>query len=226
MRYGWAAALCATLLAAPAQADIMARFAQPNGLPLVVEVRDNGDSRIVVNDGVYLRRDGASYMILTDASGTFVARQEDFVGFMRALLGAAPELQAPSDSPVSLGRQGEEVVAGRRGTLFRVKFVGSASPEETMDIVISDDPELAPVGRAMAAQLGPLLTASIASTPGLSQGLADLMARGTVIRFGFVWELESVETGPVDASGFALRGSPLSGEPLRERLENLQPRQP
>ena len=83
-----------------------------------------------------------------------------------------------------------------------------------------------PVGRAMSAQLGPLLTASMGSTPGLSQGLADLMTRGTVIRFGFVWELESVETGPVDAPGFALPGPPLSGEALRERLENLEPRQP
>lgn len=226
MRWHWIAAFGALLLAAPAQADITARFAQTSRPPMVVEVRDNGDSRITVNDGFYLRRDGAAYMILSDTRGTFAARQEDFVALIRELMGAAPELQPPGDSQVSLGRQGEETVGGRRGTRFRLKFVGSANPEETLDVVISDDPELAPVGRAMEAQLAPLLSASMTGTPGLFQGLADLMARGTVIRFGFLWELESVATGPVDAAAFELPGPVLSGEALRERLGTLEPTEP
>lgn len=215
MRWGWIAALAALLAAAPVQADITARFAQESGPPITVQVRDNGDSRIVVTDGVYVMRDGVAYMILTDPRGTFVTRQEDFVALMQELLTAVPRLPGARDPVPGVEEQGTETVAGRTGTIFRVGAPGST---DTIDFVISEDPELAPVGRAMATLLGPLLTASMESTPGLGAEMTGLFARGTVIRFGFMWRLDSVDMAPVAAAGFELPSAPIGREAVRARF--------
>lgn len=223
MRWGWIAALAALLAAAPAQADITARFAQSDGPPIVVQVRDNGDSRTLVTDGVYLIRDGVAYMILTDPRGTFVTRQEDFVALMRELMTSISGLPGTRDGPLAVEEQGPETVAGRAGTIFRVGAPGSA---DAIDVVITEDPELAPVGQAMVTQVAPILTASLESMPELGEALMGLFARGTLIRFGFIWQLDSVDTAPVAASAFELPSAPLDRAALRARLENPGSSQP
>ena len=87
-----------------------------------------------------------------------------------------------------------------------------------MDVVVSEDIELAPVGRAMATLLAPILVVATQATPGLSDAMAGLLQRGTVLRFGNVFTLDSVDTALVSPEGFILPSAPISREALRERI--------
>lgn len=214
----WIAALVAMLATAPAQADITARYAQRGDRQIIVEVRDNGDSRITVNDGVYVSTGGATHMILTDARGTFVARQADFVALMEEMMRVVPRQQGATGDSFAIGERGMETIAGRTGRVLRIG--ARASQTDVMDVVVSEDSELAPVGRAMATLLAPILVASTQGTPGLSDAMTGLLQRGTVLRFGNVFTLESVGTAPVSPEGFLLPSAPLSREALRERIMN------
>lgn len=220
----WLMVLAAMLASSPAAADITARYAQSGSRQIAVQVRDNGDSRIVVNEGVYVSTGGETHMILTDARGTFVARQADFVSMMEELLSAIPQVPgAPTDS-FAIVEGGTETVAGRGGRVFRIGAPGSQT--DVMEVVISEDPELAPVGRAMATLFEPILAASTRGTPGLSDAMTGLFSRGTVLRFGQIFTLESVDTTIVPPEGFVLPSAPLSREALLERFQNLQSDQP
>ena len=217
-RVRWIAALVAMLVAAPAQADITARFAQRGDRQIIVEVRDNGDSRITVNDGVYVSTGGATHMILTDARGTFVARQADFVALMDELMRIMPLQQGAAGDSFAIEERGTETIAGRNGRVLRIG--ARASRTDAMDVVVSEDSELAPVGRAMATLLAPILVVATQATPGLSDAMTGLLQRGTVLRFGNVFTLASVDTSPVSPRGFILPSAPVSREALRERIMN------
>lgn len=211
------------LIAAPASADITARYAQWNGEPpMVVQVSDSGESRITVTEAVYVTTGGVDYMILDDAQGQFVVRQQDFLGMMADLLRASPAATPPSAPPPAIAESGTETVAGRAGTLFRLS--DPRQPSDTFDLVISTDPELAPLGRAIGSLVGVFGITLSRTSPGLGAAFSELVGRGALLRFGPLWRLESVEVAPVPRSAFALPSAPLSPEALRARFRVDRPR--
>ena len=212
------AALLILVLASPAQADIIARFRQPDGGQLmVVEVNESGESRMTVTHAVYVTTGGVTYILLTDPQGSFVVRQSDFMALLGSLRGAAGRPDAPAgDRGVTITEAGSETLAGRAGTLFRLSR--PQQPTDSLELVISTDPELAPLGRAMAGHIAPFFTAMSSGIPGLAPAASELIQRGALIRLGNLFQLESIDTAPVPPSAFALPSAPLSPEALAARL--------
>jgi len=219
------AAVAALLLAGPAAADITARYTQLNGSPpIVVQVSDGGDSRARVTDATYLTTGGASYLVVDEGQGGYVVRLDDFASLMAELLSASGASAPPPNQPdVIITEEGTEVVAGRTG---RVYVIGTANnPSDRFEIVICPDADLAPLGRAMALHFGTIMASASRSAPGVGRALVDLLGRGTVLRIGDMWRLESIEIGPVPPSAFALPSAPISREELLARLRaGRQPR--
>jgi len=211
------AALFALVLSAPAHADITARFRQADGQPMVVEVNESGESRTTVSHAVYVTTGGVTYIILTDAQGTFVVRQQDFMALMAQLLRAAGQADPRADGEgVTMAEAGNETLAGRVGTVFRLSR--PQHPADSLDLVISADPELAALGRALAGHIAPFFTTMGGAMPGVAAAASELMARGTLIRLGDLWRLDSVETAMVAPSSFALPSAPISAQALAARL--------
>jgi len=212
------AAFSAALFAAgPAAADMTARFAQADGAPPVVaQINDRGDSRVTVTEAVYLTTGGVTYMILNDAQGQFVARQEDFLRLMNELLAALPAESPSAPAQLRIVEAGTESLAGRSGTIFRLS--DPAMPSDSFDLVISTDPGLAPLGRAMASVIGPFSMAVARSMPGFGAAVSEVIGHGALLRFGPLWRLETIEVAPVPQSAFALPSAPLGIDALRARL--------
>jgi hypothetical protein len=206
------------LLSSPALADITARYRQmiePG--EVVVQANDRGESRMTVTDAAYVTTAAGTHMILTDRQGTYVARQDDFLSLLDALSRATqPDAQPAASRPLAIREEGSETVAGRTGTKFRISLT-----EESVDafeVVISTDPELAPLGRVVAAHFAPFFRTTTRAMPGLAEAVTDLLGRGTLLRFGPLFQLESLDAAPIPASAFALPSAPLSREALAARL--------
>jgi len=150
---------------------------------------------------------------------------------------------------------GTETVGGRRGRVYTITpvmapaepsptpaapvmsagphghdFDGPEADEEnalppSFQVVISDDPELAPVGREMARlfESGTILIEALLGTmPGAVAEVRRLLAQGTLIRFGDQMRLRSVGHEPVPESAFALPGPVLTRAQLRARAPQMQ----
>src|SRR3954451_16168583 len=212
----------ALLLASPASAAITARYSQSNGEPpLVVQTGDNGESLVTVTEAAYVTTGGIVYMIMSDAHGQFVVRQDVFLGLMDEMLRATRPAERTNDSRLAIAEHGTETIAGRTGAMFRISMPGN--PSDAFEIVVSAEPELAPLGRAMMALLVPFSTTMSRETPGFAAAFSDVLGRGTVLRLGPLWRLDSIESGPVPASAFALPSAPLGRDELLARLRANAP---
>jgi hypothetical protein len=216
------AALFALLFANPASAAITARYSQSNGEPpVVVQIADNGDSRVTVTEAAYVTTGGIVYMIMSDPHGQFVVRQDIFLGLMDEMLRATRPASRPDDRRLAIAERGTETVAGRTGALFRISMPGN--PSDAFEIVVSADPELAPLGRAMMALLVPFSVTMSRETPGFGAAFSDVLGRGTVLRLGPLWRLENIDSAPVPPSAFTLPSAPLSRDELLARLRANAP---
>jgi hypothetical protein len=224
MRLGWIAALAALLFATPAAADITARYRQGNGEgEMVVQVNDRGESRMSVTEATYVTRDGVTYMLLTDARGSFVVRLADFLALMDELLRARSDAAPPANSGgVTISEAGSEILAGQNGRLYRI--VNTRIASDVFEVVIGTDAELAPLSSAMAGALLPMFETMGRGAPGLAEALRDLLGRGAVLRLGPLFQLERIERAPVPASAFELPSAPISREALAKRLQAGIPR--
>jgi hypothetical protein len=196
---------------------------------LVVEVNDKGDSRASMgNQMAVLTRDGVTYLLMSDLSGLFAVRQDDWVAVQMQAMRAA----IPQGMP-SLGKLGEyeiveggsETVAGRTGTLWTVRpkarpAQSDVSTSSGFEFVVSPDPDLAAVGRALATQLGAssnMMGALMGSTPDFFAKIEAVLAKGTVIRMGRVLRLDSIGHDAIPPSQFAFPGPLLTREDYAAR---------
>jgi hypothetical protein len=208
------AALAALLFASPAAADITARYGAADGRPVVVRVNDGGDSRTDVKDASYLTLGGVDYVVSTRADREFVVRLDDFTNFMARLFAAAHP--SPRDTAVTIVETGTETVAGRTGRVFRIGEPGR--PQDAVEIVISAEAELAPLGRTLFRHFGAMITSISASAPRVGAALRDVLGRGTLLRLGGIWRLESIDGAPIPPSTFALPSAPIGPAELPARL--------
>lgn len=228
------AAIGALLIGGAASAaDITARYVLPaiGNAVMIVEADDHGNSRISVDDETaVITTNGVAYVVGDDSEGRFVVRREDMMAVVRELarqMVGAPNL--PPEPSAALSRlpapteAGTEIVAGRPGTRWIIQ--PDAPPEgDVMDVVLSADPELAPIGRALAAQfdesssgvgagVGPL-----GLTGNVPPPVKALLGRGTILRYGRMARLESIAMGPIADSAFTLPAAPLSRADFAARL--------
>ena len=109
--------------------------------------------------------------------------------------------------------------------IVSVMLIADASHDESgEDAVISEDPLLAPIGRALSVQFGTEpFDAGYSVGPGglMIMGPPAIIGRlrsGTLLRYGRVARLESVSRAPIPPSAFALPAPPMSRAAYAEKL--------
>jgi len=203
----------------------------------VVEVNDHGDARIAMgHQSAMIMLDGVLYLIQADLLGIYAARWDDLTALLTERIHVTmPPVEAPDRrghppaSPVpAFIERGTEIVAGRTGTLWSQRVDnGHGQPVYGVDVVISSDPDLAPLGHIFARQFETAQSglrtmlgsgAAAATSPNFGDQMRVLLARGAPLRMGNIMRLESVDTRPIPASEFVLPGSPLTRAQLEARL--------
>lgn len=211
------AAFAALALAACSKApeDTTARYTLGGGVgTITVQAAANGDARVESGQQVIVRNGGTEYLVLTDSKGRFAAKVSDFIAAMGEMMredGMKPTGLGPQ-SEYDLVKKGTETVAGVAGDVWNVsakpaKDAKAAPPTETIEAVISSDPALANVGKALSMQTR-LGTAGMQQVQGgqgnLEKRVEEMLDKGMVLRFGDALKLDKLEKAPIDAKVFAL----------------------
>lgn len=229
MRISSIIAVLALLVATPAAADITARYAVSQGrMPaFIVQVNDRGDSRISSgNQMAVLTLGGVTYILMADLAGTFAVRQEDMMAAFADMVPVAART-APASGDYRIVETGRETVGGRSGVVLALRSGEEEEPVSGFDFVVNADADLAPVGRALARQFSASadgLGAMLGNVPAFAANSAAIMSRGTVIRVGRLLHLESIDTGPVPETQFALPGPLLTRAQFAARMGWSPPR--
>ncbi|WP_066798762.1 hypothetical protein [Sphingomonas soli] len=221
------ALLALLLLAACAPAapeDMTARYLREGQPALVVMSAANGDARVSAGDTLFLRKGDREYVVLHDAAGNFSATIEDAL----ALFGEdQPAITGPPTQPeYALSEAGTESVAGVKGRLWM------GHPREVPSLasfegVVSSDPALAPLGRALAMQTRFAIVRNSTATGGpgnFGKAMIALFEKGAVLRFNQILKLETIDRAPIPAAMFALPQPLLGRDALRSRLR-VQPKE-
>lgn len=206
-------------LAQPAHADITAEYYVWGiiGPSMKVRVAVNGNARVEMNDHpVAIRRDGVTYLVREDEQGPFVLRKDEF-DRIETQIGEDPDFAADAAGfdEVMIVEAGEEIVGGRRGTVLLLATPGEPAGSAEMAFVVTQDPDLMPVGPVVAEIFGSVT--GLGQNP-VSDTIADIHARGTLIRMWFMIRLERTDDEPIPASAFDLPGPIVNGEEARARL--------
>ncbi|MBN8840716.1 MAG: hypothetical protein J0I25_11015 [Sphingomonadales bacterium] len=209
---------CALLAASPAAGGTRATY---NGTSepreLVVEIADNGGAaRVSVpgRDDYGLMLGDQFYLVKPQDGKPQVARVADVAAALdrvmppifKNLFGAVGG--AIKDTPLYAVRGGSKTVAGIAGEVWLVKGLDDEKPDAAAEVVVSHDPALAPVGRALAAFLE---SSMVMMRPLIGSGAAmmvrqnrQLFALGTPIASADRFTLTKVESVAEPASRFVL----------------------
>jgi hypothetical protein len=193
---------------------------------------------------VLITREGVSYLVTNDASGRFVGRLDDFYAIIEETIRSTMPARARdamrhlAEASVEIVPGGLETIAGRQGRVYTITahLPPSLSPAAAqsdddaeaepvpalppVEIVISQDPELTPVGREMARLFDgstPVIAATLGAMPPAVAQIRELIGRGTMIRFADAIRLRSVSTDALPDSAFVLPGPVLTRAQLRAR---------
>ncbi len=233
------ALLCALLFGGTAAAaDITARYVLPTigNAVMTVEADGRGNSRISMDgrQGM-VTTGGVSYFIMADDDGLVVVKRDDALAVMTALaremVGGpdVPEGALPSPSGPAPTEAGNETVAGQPGRRW-ILVTDARSDKTGADVVLSEEPVLAPIGQALAIQfnIDPLATGFSVGPGGLSimgsPATIALLRSGTLQRYGEAARLENVSRAPIPPSAFALPAAPMTRAAYARRLrEGLLP---
>lgn len=230
MKPTWLFGIAAILCSSPAAADVTARYVSPmtQAVAMTVEVNDKGDSRVSIdNQMALLTVNGVSYLLLSDLSGTYAVTQDDWIAVQMEMMRAMMPHgfgQDADGSDYEMVEGGTETIAGRSGKVWTLRMktprpVSAESPTG-FDFVVSADPDLALVGRALAKTMG-LSSAMMRAIRGPASSLSaktdEVFAKGTVIRMSRVLRLDRVDSNPVPASEFALPATILTREQFATR---------
>lgn len=197
--------------------DLTARFMREDAPPLVVRAAANGDARVDAGETVFLRKGAMDYVVLRDARGAFVAKIDDAL----AVFAADSMPPSPGAQPqYALSEGSTEMVAGAEGRIWRghPKQVPSLTSFEG---VVSTDPALAALGRALAMQSRFAIRRNSATTGGIGsfeQAMLDLFAKGAVLRLNRALRLDRIERTPLAATMFEVPQPVLARADLASRL--------
>lgn len=217
----------ALLAAAPAWADTTAVYkAADGGGEMTIEIASNGDVRSTAGtrgDYVILRGDEV-YMVFFTDKGPVVDRMRD-VGFamaewMRAKMpefGKMPDRDVPGFKFID---GGTATVNGRPGKIWYQTGGGDRLTAD-FSIVISADPALADIGKAMLRQTDAsqqMMQQAMGHAAGFMGGTLDVLRTGTPIRLMGI-ELTTVTHTPIPADRFALPAEPETREQVSARFK-------
>jgi hypothetical protein len=191
-----------------ANADITATYSTPDGSrTLKIEVASNGNLRSETSPGT---------RVIFVRAGTCFVVDRNFTPAMAKFAPAALERAKHVPHRVFV-LKGTATVQGRSGDSYYEQAPdGTLSP--TPWVVISHDPAIAPLGKAMASQFeqGERLSPSPPN-----QATRDILRSGTPVFINGM-ELRSLSDAAIDPSEFELPSPPETPDALRKRLAQLQ----
>lgn len=203
--------------AAPARADTVIRYelAQHPGRPLVIQADGEGHVRADNGDGqTLILRDGEIYALLPNPDGgVTVTRFADFMGVMldvfRQMFGAGAFSELPA-AHFTATAHGPETVGQWPGTRYTIDPAGPGGEAgDSVDVVISEDPALAPAGRPVAQVFGALIRAVFAlgaEQPELAILADQTFGRGLVLRLNQTHRLIAIAEEEVAPERYVLPG--------------------
>ena len=227
-------ALVLLIGASPALAGLRATYLQPDGKQLVIDVGDDGDARVGEpgqEEYGLLRRDGF-YIVSRETGSWQVARIADVAAaidqvvppIFKDIFTAGAARKPPAAFRVEAG--GERQVAGRKGKVWLVYGMNEAKPGEAETFVMSDDPTLAPVGRAMEQFMnGAMVPAAVFAGPAAADIVAEtraIFALGTPLDAGGRFQLQGVEASAVPPGATALPAKPQTVDELVAAMRAAQ----
>jgi hypothetical protein len=170
-----------------------------------------------------LTRDTVGYVVIDEGTNGAVGRQEDMLAL--AIAGAQGPvnrgiIERLARQRVEIVRAGTERIAGVTGDVYRLTLIDGETRSPPIDIVISANTQLAPVGREFLRFYDSLrepVLAVVGSAPQPYVAIRELLARGTPLRVGGM-RLQSVESRPLTDEAVALPGRVLSREAFTQYL--------
>lgn len=226
----WLSALiCSALFPQAAQADVAGRYENTNenapfDFEMSIEADDLDNVRIQMATGnqYYLYREGIMYVVTVGSEETTVMKLEDMLTVQMeamARLGWEDPFESAPVSASHFAPMDEVVVGSRNGRGY-----GIVSEERELpvyaSIVISDDPELKKLGRAIAranasSVRGMGSMATMLQT--MSSEMLALLEQGAPLRMLSV-ELTDVSFDEIPPERFSLPTEPLTIEEVRNLL--------
>lgn len=187
---------------------------------LQIDVYDNGDARIgeVGTEDYGLLIDGEFFIIDIEGGKPTVARLRDVANaidqvlppIFKGLFDKAAAGMPKADLRIEAGQPGE--AGGRKGRVYHVRGLDSTQPDKPTDYLISDDPELKPVGVALEAFMN---AAMVPAAPLIGAGATELIAEtrtifalGTPIDVGGRFRLNFAGKAAFPAAYFRLPAQP------------------
>jgi len=189
---------------------------------LQIDVYDNGDARIaeVGSEDYGLLLGGEFYIVDVEAGKPTVARLKDVATAIDTVL--PPIFKGLFDQPadarpkvelrIEPGEAGS--AGGREGRVYHVRGLDNARPDKPTDYLISDDPELKPVGAALEQFMN---SAIVPSAPLIGPMAAELIgetrtifALGTPIDVGGRFRLNLAGKAAFPSAYFRLPAQPQS----------------
>jgi hypothetical protein len=225
-----------TLAPLPALADVTARY-NAGGKELVIEVDDGGNSRLdVAGKFSIIHRDGVDYIAVTDKEGTKVFELQAMVDLVKGFI---PKVEDPKAKEFQFGiAPGAGVlVGGQQGEAWKLLMLkgDEASKKKHIELVVSGDAKLVPVGEVFRRAIGTangFLGAFFPEETGFSARLTELFAKGTPLRITPIEdgaakqdkpliEFTSLDTADIDAKRFELPAPVTSADEIFGAMDAL-----
>ncbi|WP_340317323.1 hypothetical protein [Rhizorhabdus argentea] len=224
---GFTIAAAALLMASTADAGLRAVYIDiGKAKQLQIDVFDNGDARIaeVGSEDYGLMIGGQFYIVDIEDGKPTVARLKDVATAIDKVL--PPIFKGLFDQPGAAAPTTRLVIepgetgsaGGRDGRVYRVKGLDSSNPDKPTDYLISDDPELKPVGAAleqfMNAAVVPAAPLIGAMAPEMIAETRAIFALGTPIDVGGRFRLNLAGKAAFPAAYFRLPAQPQTVDQL------------
>jgi hypothetical protein len=219
-------ALLLLLAGSPALAGLRAIYNDAaQSRQLIIDVADNGDARIgeagSTDYGLLLA--GQFYMVGREDGVATVARIEDVAAAIDTVV---PPIfkdifsAAPTRAPAAFraGKKGSRTVAGRTGTVYAVYGLNDEKPKEATEFVMSEDPDLKPIGRALEQFMNAaILPGAVFIGPAAAEIVAQtraIFALGTPLDGGGRFTFAKIETVKLNHEALELPAKPKTVEEL------------
>ncbi|MGH6614934.1 hypothetical protein [Sphingomonas sp.] len=179
-------------LGAPAFADITANYMAPNNaMSMKIEVASNSDVRAATTNpnSYFITREGHDYVVQASFNGPAVMRVEDMASVMaeqmKKMMPNMPEDKGKDALEFQLVKGGVVTIRGRQGIAYYGGMQKSGAPLGEPVVVISTDPELAPLGAAMSHQfdMSIAMMGQILGNKNPFKGMQDILKTGAPLVF-------------------------------------------
>jgi hypothetical protein len=214
------------LAATSAKADTTAIYTSPGfGGEMTIEIASNGDVRATTGtrgDYVIVRGEEV-YMVFFTDKGPVVDRMRDvgdaMADWVREKMPQFGKMPSGDIPAFKLVDGGVATVKGRAGRIW-YHDLGDHRLMSDFSLVISTDPALADIGKAILRQTEAsqqMMRVAMGGRGGFMEGALEVLRTGTPIRLSTM-ELTTVTHAPIPAERFALPAEPETRDQVRARF--------